>query len=254
MAIEGLAGIKKYKEEQKAKEEARNRPKAEYLSSVWPETAKNKSGLGDQLVFQFIQELDKGAPNYDPEKGLGLLLKEHEPPGRDGFKRRANCTNPEGEDKDDCYGCLRRDAEWVKDSKEGNWKTKTNLYINIATLIDGKPRVFVLSRNADSGFFDQILEELDDNGGTLLGSTYRVTKSGTGTSTSWNLKPVKDEMFDVSELDAFDLRETVERAIELDEQPKYYGAVWSGRGNFAAASSGESAGKASASTSGDDEW
>lgn len=229
MAIEGLAGIKKYKEDQKAKEEARNRPKAEYLSSVWPETPKNKSGLGDSVIGQFVQELDKSSKNYDPEKGLGLLLKEHEPPGREGFKRRANCTDPEGEDINDCYGCQRKKLDYVKDAKEGNWKTKTSLYINFATMINGERKVFVLSRNADSGFFDQILDEIGDEE-TLLGTSYRITKSGSGTQTQWNLKPVKDEMFDTSDLDVFDLRETVERAITLDEQPKYYGAVWSGRG------------------------
>lgn len=234
MAIEGLAGILKYKQQQKEKEEARNRPKAEYLSSVFPETPKNKSGLGDSMIFQFVQELDKGSKNYDPEKGIGKLLKEHEPPGRDGFKRRGNCTDPEAEDKNDCYACLRKEAEWVKDAKEGNWKTKTNFYINVATVIDGKPKVFVLSRNADSGFFDQVLEEINDEG-TLLGTAYKVTKSGSGPQTSWNLKAVKDEMFDITDLEAFDISETVERDIPLEEQPKYYGAVWSGRNNASSA-------------------
>lgn len=249
MAIEGLAGIKKYKEQQKAKEEARNRPKADYLSSVFPETPKNKSGLGDTVTGQFVQELDKGCANYDPEKGIGKLLKEHEPPGREGFKRRANCTDPEAEDRNDCYGCLRKDAEYDKeDKKDGNWKTKTTLYINFATLIDGKPKVFVLSRNADSGFFDQVLDEINDEG-TLLGTSYRITKSGTGTQTQWNLKPVKDEMFDISGLETFDISETVERAIELDEQPKYYGAVWSGRNKSALSDD-----SAKATAASDEEW
>lgn len=224
MAIEGLAGILKYKADQAAKEEARNRPKAEYLSSIFPKET------GNEIVGQFLQELDKGSTNYDPEKGLGLLLTEHEPPGRDGFKRRANCTDPEAEDIDNCYGCQRKKLEWVKDAPDGNWKTKTNLYINFATLIDGKPKVFVLSRNANSGFFDQVLQEIKDEG-SLMTTAYRITKSGSGTQVTWTLKAVKDEMFDISDLEAFDLKETVERDIPLDEQPKYYGAVWSGRGN-----------------------
>lgn len=234
MAIEGLAGILKYKADQAAKEEARNRPKAEYLSSVFPKET------GNEIVGQFVQELDKSHQGYDPEKGLGLLLKEHEPPGRDGFKRRADCTDPEAEDKNDCYACLRKDAEWVKDAPDGNWKTKTNLYINFATLIDGKPKVFVLSRNANSGFFDQILQEIKDEG-SLMTTSYRITKSGSGTTTNWALKGVKDEMFDISGLDVFDLKETVQRQIPLDEQPAYYGAVWSGRGGSAGATESKSA-------------
>lgn len=232
MAIEGLAGIKKYKEQVKAKEEARNRPKAEYLSSIYPGNAKNKSGLGDVVVGQFTQELDKGSANYDPEKGIGLLLTEHEPPGRDGFKRRADCTDPEAEDADDCYACTVKKTDFVKDAPEGNWKTKTNLYINFAVLVDGEPKVFVLSRNASSGFFDQILQEIEDEG-SLLTTSYRITKSGSGTTTTWTLKAVKDEMFDTSGLENFDLKETVQRAIPLDEQAAYYGAVYSGRGNAA---------------------
>jgi hypothetical protein len=248
MAIEGLAGILKYKQQQKEKEEARNRPKAEYLSSVWPETPRNKSGLGDTIIGQFVQELDKGSSNYDPEKGLGLLLTEHEPPGAKGFMRRANCTDPEGEGED-CYGCERKKVDFVKDAKEGNWKTKTSLYINFATLIDGEPKVFVLSRNVNSGFFDQILDEIKDEG-TLLGTSYRITKSGSGTQTSWNLKPVKDAMFDISDIEAFDLKETVERAIPYEDQAEYYGAVWSGRGNDSTVSES----KSTKVDSGDDEW
>jgi hypothetical protein len=248
MAIEGLAGILKYKQAQKEKEEARNRPKAEYLSSVWPETPKNKSGLGDSLIFQFVQELDKGSANYDPEKGLGLLLTEHEPPGGKGFMRRANCTDPEGEDINDCYGCQRKKADFVKDAKEGNWKTKTSLYINVATVINGERKVFVLSRNANSGFFEQLLEELNEEG-TLLGKAYKVTKSGAGTQTSWNLRAVKEEMFDISDLEVFDLKETVERDIPLEDQPEYYGAVWSGRNKTA--SDDAPAGKPA---SDDEEW
>lgn len=245
MAIEGLAGILKYKADQAAKEEARNRPKAEYLSSVFPKET------GNEIVGQFVQELDKGHEGYDPEKGLGLLLVEHEPPGRDGFKRRANCTDPEAEDITNCYACERKKLEWVKDAPDGNWKTKTNLYINFATLIDGKPRVFVLSRNAGSGFFDQLLQEIKDEG-SLMTTSYRITKSGTGTTTNWSLKGVKDEMFDTSDLEVFDLKETVERDIPLDQQPEYYGAVWSGRGGDAAPKAASS--KASAAASGDDEW
>lgn len=232
MAIEGLAGIQKYKQKVKEKEEARNRPKAEYLSSIFPGTTKNKSGLGDEVVGQFVQELDKGSKNYDPERGLGLLLVEHEPPGRDGFKRRADCTDPEAEDSDDCYACTVKKTDFVKDAPEGNWKTKTSLYINFATLVDGKPKVFVLSRNASSGFFDQVLAEIKDEG-SLLTTSYRISKSGSGTTTSWNLKPVKDEMFSLDGVESFDLKETVQRAIPLDEQPAYYGAVYSGRGNTA---------------------
>jgi len=254
MAIEGLAGILKYKADQAAKEEARNRPKAEYLSSIFPKET------GNEIVGQFIQELDKDHEGYDPEKGLGILLTEHEPPGRDGFKRRANCTDPEAEDIDNCYACQRKKLEWVKDAPEGNWKTKTNLYINFATLVNDKdskgnpikvPKVFVLSRNANSGFFDQVLQEIKDEGG-LMTTSYRITKAGQGTQVTWSLKGVKDEMFDVSELEAFNLKETVERAIPLDQQPEYYGAVWSGRNKTA--DSDSPVGKASAASSGDDEW
>lgn len=244
MAIEGLASIMKFKADQAAKEEARNRPKAEYLSSVFPKKT------GDEIVGQFVQELDKGHQGYDPEKGLGLLLTEHEPPGRDGFKRRADCTDPEQEDIDNCYACQRKKLEWVKDAPDGNWKTKTNLYINFATVIDGERKVFVLSRNANSGFFDQLLQEIKDEV-SLMTTAYRITKSGTGTKVVWTLKGVKDEMFDISDLEAFNLKETVQREIPLDQQPEYYGAVWSGRNGSTA---GASEGKAAKPESGDDEW
>lgn len=206
--IKGLAQIKKNQEEQAARAAERDKPKVAWLSSVFPKKT------GDVVNVRFLQELDPDMTNYDEARGVGFIAVEHNAPGPDGFKYRGKCTGDEGA----CYACERHRLDY----KEG-WKPKQNLYINVALEFEGKPQVFVLSRNANSTFIQSLIQEAIDEG-SITDSMYRITKTGTGTQTQWIPKRLpKEPLLDDSGLTLFNIDEAVIRNIAYDEQPKYYG-------------------------------
>lgn len=218
--LKGLAAIKRYQQEQKEKAEAANRPKADWFK--WPK------GVSVATVL-FLQEMDEGAAGYKEDRGLGFIVVEHQAPGPDGFKRRANCTiESEGE----CYACERHSQDY----KEG-WRQRTNLYINaLVDFNNGEgPKPVVISRNANSSFVQALIEEaVEEN--TITAANYRITKVGEGTTTQWLLKGLKDR-FDDEKVEVFDLEETAIRVVPYEKQADYYGAVYSGPAESAAAPS-----------------
>lgn len=211
--ITGLAAIKKFKAEQEAKAAERERPKAEWLSSVFPKKT------GDVLEGRFLQELDVDMENYDEARGVGFIAVEHQAPGPDGYKRRAKCTiDSEGQ----CYACERHKADY-----KAGWKQRQNLYINFFAVVDGEPKTFILSRNANSTFANALVQEAIDEG-SITNSMYRITKSGSGTQTQWMLKRLpKAELLDDSKAEVFDLAASALRDVEYEKQAEYYGAVYS---------------------------
>lgn len=212
--IRGLAAIKKNQEEKKAAAEAASRPKAEWFK--WPK------GVSVATV-RFLQELDPGAKNYTEARDIGFIAVEHQAPGPDGFKRRANCT---AESEGQCYACERHSQDY----KEG-WRQRQNLYIN--ALVDfgqGEgPKVLVIQRNANSSFVQALIEEATEED-TITATNYKITKVGEGTTTQWLLKALKGDPFDDSNAEVFDLDETAIRDIAYEKQAEYYGAVYSGPG------------------------
>lgn len=229
----GLSAFKKLKEEAKAREDARNRPKAEWLTSIFGEKKK----FPDQITARFLQELDESSAGYNADNGLGLLAVEHTAPGPQGFLKRCLCTGIE--DGEPCYAC----NEYRKDFK--TWpKAKQNFYINVAVEVDGETKVFVLSRNANSPFVEQLYQEAIDEG-SITDANYRIQRTGTGTQTNWLLKRLKGDPLDVAGLTTYDLNETVIRSVPFESQPAFFGTV-------EVESEGDEAVKTSAPAS--DEW
>jgi hypothetical protein len=214
-SIRGLAAIKANQQAQQEAAEARNRPKAEWFK--WPK------GVTTATV-RFLQELDPAAENYREDRNIGFIQVEHQAPGPDGYKRRANCT---AESEGQCYACERH-AMRIEEDK-GGWRQRQNLYIN--ALVDygqGEgPKVVVIQRNANSSFVQALIEEAVDEG-SITNANFKVTKVGEGTTTQWLLKRLKGDAFDDSAAEVFDLDETAVRAISYDKQPEYYGAVYQG--------------------------
>lgn len=207
--VSGLAGIKKYKEEQDAKREAAARPKAEWFT--WPKGVTTCTG-------RFLQELDVDATNYKEDRGIGVMAVEHQAPGPDGFKRRGLCTR---ESEGACFACDRHAADY----KEG-WRQRTNFYINfLVDFGDGNKKVVVLSRNFNASFTQALIEEAIDEG-SITDSNFKITKTGQDTTTTWIPKRLKGEPYSDEGVEIFDLRETALRSIENDKQPEYYGAVY----------------------------
>jgi hypothetical protein len=235
-AVKGLQAIRAMQEEDKRKAAERDRPKAEWFK--WPDKSTSTA------TVRFLQELDESADNYSESRGLGFIQVEHQAPGPDGFKRRANCT---AESEGQCYACERHAMRIEAD--QGGWRQRKNLYINALVSFGGEaPKVMVMSRNANATFTNQLIEEaVDEN--TITAKNYKVTKTGEGTTTQWLLKALKDEPFSDSSVEVFDLAETAVRAIPYEKQAEYYGAVYGG-GELATAGAPASGGSTDTSA----EW
>lgn len=234
--IQGLASIKANQQAQQERAEAANRPKADWFK--FPKGQAN-------VVGRFLQELDPEMRNYREDRGIGFIETEHNAPGPDGWKRRATCTIAE-DDGGECYACERHKMNY----KEG-WRQKQNLYINFLTDLGDGPKVYILTRNANSVFSQSLIQEALDEG-SLTDANYRITKTGEGTTTQWSLKRLKDEPMDDSKVEVFDLEQTAVRKVEYDKQAEYYGAVYQDDSTPAETSSSSKPSRASAPA--DDEW
>jgi hypothetical protein len=219
--IKGLASIKANKQAQQERAQNANRPKAEWLSSVFGVDKSGKTKrLGSTIEVRFLQELDAEMANYREDRGIGFIATEHQAPGNDGYKRRALCTISE-EDGGECYPCERHKMNY----KEG-WKQRQNLYINVLVKDGNENKVYVLSRNGNSAFTDALIQEAVDES-SITDAMYRITVSGSGTQTNWTLKRLPNApLLDDSDVEIFDLDETVIRKVDYDKQPEYYGAVY----------------------------
>lgn len=237
-----LADLKRRKQEIKEREEARNRPKAAWLTALLGADPKKPEKV-DVVEVVFRQELDEAAPGYDPERGKGQVVVEHQGPGQEGFKKRANCTlETEGE----CFACERHALDW-----EAGWKQRTNFYINVAARpagTDDEWKPYVLTRNFNASFVDQLIMEAEDEG-TIMDKVFRITKSGAKTTTAWTPKRLKEDAPDVSDLEFFDIDEVVLRKIPYSEQPKWYLGT-----DAVKSSSDEDSAPASSSTTDDEDW
>lgn len=226
--ITGLAGLKAFQQAEKEKAAARERPKADWFS--WPKKV-------DTVKVRFLNDWAEDSEAF-AKNGSPLLAVEHQAPGPDGFKRRALCTVEDGS----CYACERHSANY----QEG-WKQRTNFYINaLVQFPDGTEKVLVMSRNANSTFVTDLIQELEDEG-DISTANYRVKVTGEKTTTKWSLKRLTDEPLDVSAAEAFDLNETALREIPYEKQADYYGAVYQGSGEAPASAP-------SASGPADAEW
>lgn len=241
MALSGLAALKAKRQADLERAEARNRPKAEWLTSVFTKPV-NKGGVGDEVELVFLQELDDSAKGYDEKRGLAKVEIEHQGLGKEGFKKRASCTlETEGQ----CLPEERMRADW-ENNKE--MRQRTNLYINVAVNIDGQWKPFVLTRNFNSSFVDDLMDEAEDNG-TITDAVYSVKKRGSDTTTTWKLKRLNSEVPDVSDLEVFDIEETVLRHIPYAKQAEWYLG-----GGTSEAASDEDGKPSGAPATADDEW
>ncbi|UMO76271.1 ssDNA binding protein [Streptomyces phage Tomas] len=211
--LQGLAAIRAYKakmaeiaekrEEQKAAGDA---PRPQYL----------RLQDGQSVKLRFLQEMDTEARNYDPNRGVGVGEIEHQGIGNN-FKYRATCTmDSEGK----CWACEKvRSA--AKDSEEKKYGQRKNYYINVLVdLGDGnEPQVWILSRGLNSSFVAQLMDETDEEG-TITEVTYKVTRNGKGTDSTYLLRALpKDTTFDSIDFDkieTFDIKKQVLRKIPYD--------------------------------------
>lgn len=210
MAITDLKELRKAKEAKAAKDELRNRPKANWFS------LKN----GEQKKVQFLNELTKEAENYKPEYGTFYAPVVHNAHGPEGFKAKALDTM-ESEGKD--YAQEMYEAN----RKETGWKPKTDFYINVATAgDDGKIEAQILQRNLYSSFVDDLADIYDDSDGVgITGKTFIIKRTGEGPQTVYGIRASKDEI-DIGDVVPWDLEEYAVRKVPYAEQKEFYGRYY----------------------------
>ena len=170
---------------------------------------------GESVKMRFLQELDPDSPDYNEKAGLGFIAAEHTNPNN--YRSKALCTS---DDQGRCWAC----EQHRKDYKAG-WKARSRLYINVL-VDDGKedPYVAILSQGTSGKTITPTLIEYAGEMGSISNLTWRLKRSGTGTSTEYvGISLGQDkEKFDAAKYELFDLEKVAVKEVAFDEQEKFY--------------------------------
>lgn len=178
----------------------------ERVKATWVSLKAN-----EEVKLVFLQEIDKGSPNYSEKNGLANLVLEHQSP--DDWKKSAECTIEEGS----CYGCAN------------GWRQKQVFYVN-CLVIKGKedPFVAVFSRGLGKGSVAQGLYNMagdDDYNLSITDKVFKFSRTGsTKDDTTYTLTPLpKASEYNVEDYTdkLFDL-EGVPFNVAPERQAKYY--------------------------------
>ena len=185
-----------------------NRPKANWF----------KIKEGEKVVVKFLQELDENAPKHNPAFGTFLGVVEHQAPGPKGYLSRAVDTR-ETEGKDFAQELYMSDRERYKDLRP-----RENFYINVAVETPEGVQAQILTRSLHSPFVQDLIELYEDDlPDGITGVPIQITRRGTGASTVWKLKVMsKEDDFDVTGVEPWDLNKNAVRHIPYDKQKEYY--------------------------------
>jgi hypothetical protein len=169
---------------------------------------------GQSAKIRFIEELDEDSANYNADRGLAIVVKEHTNPK--DYKRKALDTmDTEGRDW----------AEEMhrKDPKAG-WKARLRFYCNV--LVDDgteDPYVAVWSQGISKQSAFNTLREYALETGSISNLEWKIKRNGQGTETSYTLLPTKPdaEPFDWTGIEPFNLDKVV-RHVPYAEQEQFY--------------------------------
>jgi hypothetical protein len=209
MAVEtGLAALRKRVE--KAAEGGGEFEKAKWLSIKANQSVK----------VRFLQEIDADSPNYDPDKGLALIVSEISDPA--DFKKKCVSTlETEGK----CYGTEMHNALRGTEGYNGGWKPKVRLYANVLVYPeDGTdPYVAILSQGVSGKSITPTLLEYAEDG--ITNKVFKIKRTGDGfNNTSYSLILLSTDTvpFD-TEVELYDLRTVATREVPYAEQAAFFG-------------------------------
>jgi len=189
-----------------------DKPKNESNSKVrWLKLAD-----GQSVKIRFIEELDEDSPNYNSERGLALVVKEHTNP-KDYRRKAVDTMETEGHDW----------AEEMhrKDPKAG-WRARLRFYCNV--LVDDgidEPYVAVWSMGVSKQSAFNTIREYALETGSISNLGWRLKRSGMGTETTYTLIPsVPDaEPFDWSSVEPFNLDNALNHVPYAEQEAFYMG-------------------------------
>ncbi len=135
---------------------------------------------GQAAKIRFIEELDEDSPNYNADRGLALVVKEHTNPK--DYKRKAVDTM-ESEGRDWAEEMHR------KDPKAG-WRARLRFYCNV--LVDDgveDPYVAIWSMGISKQSAFNTIREYALETGSISNIVWKLKRNGQGTETNYTLIP-----------------------------------------------------------------
>lgn len=189
-----------------------DKPKNENSSKVrWLKLAD-----GQSVKIRFIEELDEDSPNYNSERGLALVVKEHTNP-KDYRRKAVDTMESEGRDW----------AEEMhrKDPKSG-WRARLRFYCNV--LVDDgidEPYVAVWSMGVSKQSAFNTIREYALETGSISNINWKLKRSGQGTETTYTLIPSAPdaEPFDWSSIEPFNLDNALNHVPYAEQEAFYMG-------------------------------
>lgn len=135
---------------------------------------------GQSVKIRFIEELDEDSANYDPKRGLAIVVKEHTNP-KDYKRKAVDTTDEEGRDW----------AEEMhrKDPKAG-WRARLRFYCNV--LVDDgidAPYAAIWSMGISKQSSFNTIREYALETGSISNLTWKLKRNGQGTETNYTLIP-----------------------------------------------------------------
>lgn len=231
--LKGLQGLKDY-QEKNAAPQYEEREKVEYVK--WPRPKK----AGDPVTLRgrFLNEIDESSPHYDPEAGLAVIVVEHQGPGKEGYKRRAECTVEEDENgvPHNCIPCERRwKANQDKTEDWKNWrKGNPRMYLNFAYINEeGEEVVGVYNAPVEGQNIISTLLAYAEDGGSITNREFKITRSGTGTDTKYVAVALKEEDFE-KKASEYELQNIAAAPLKVkyEQQARFYDSTpgWTPQG------------------------
>jgi len=171
---------------------------------------------GQSAKIRFVEELDEESANYNPDRGVAIVVKEHTNPK--DYKRKAlDTTDLEGRDWAE---------EMYRKDPKGNagWKARLRFYCNV--LVDDgteDPYVAVWSQGLSKQSAFNTLREYALETGSISNLEWKLKRNGQGTETNYTLLPTKPdaEPFDWAGVEPFNLDKVV-RHVPYAEQEQFY--------------------------------
>ena len=169
---------------------------------------------GQAVKLRFIEELDEDSPNYNGDRGLSLVVKEHVNP-KDFRRRAVDTMDSEGRDW----------AEEMhrKDPKAG-WKGRLRFYCNV--LVDDgieDPYVAIWAMGVSKMSVFNTIREYALETGSVSNLNWKLKRNGQGTETNYTLIPSAPdtEPFDWAGVEPYPLEMALNN-IPYAEQEAFY--------------------------------
>lgn len=171
---------------------------------------------GQAIKIRFIEELDEDSANYSADRGLALVVKEHQNPK--DYKRKAVDTM-DSEGRDWAEEMYRKDPKG-----NAGWKGRLRFYCNV--LVDDgmeDPYVAIWSMGVGKQSAFNTIREYALETGSISNLTWKVKRNGVSTETSYTLIPgVPDaEPFNWADVKPYPL-EAALKNIPYAEQEAFY--------------------------------